>query len=63
MLIDPDGVRVGRFETELVDWRIGDKFEYEGRQWRILEIRPEVSTAVSYLGVWVVVQAREPSSG
>jgi hypothetical protein len=59
LLIDPDGMRIGRFETELVDWRVGDRFQYEDRQWRIVEIRPEVSTTVSYLGVWVVVGARE----
>ena len=61
LLIDPDGVRIGRFETELVDWRVGDRFQYEDRQWRIVELRPEVSTAVAYLGVWVVVDAREPA--
>ncbi len=61
LLIDADGVRIGRFETELVDWRVGDRFQHEGHQWRIVELRPEVSTAVAYVGVWVVVDAREPA--
>jgi hypothetical protein len=61
LLIDSDGVRIGRFETELVDWRVGDRFQHEDRQWRIVELRPEVSTAVAYVGVWVVVDAREPA--
>lgn len=54
MLIDEDGTRIGRFETELVQWRVGDTFEFEGAPWRIVEMLPEVSTAVAYLGVWII---------
>lgn len=54
MLIDTDGVRIGRFETDVTTWRPGDTFDFEERVWRILEMLPEVSTAVAYLGVWVV---------
>lgn len=57
MLIDRDGARIGRFETSQVEWRIGDCLDLEDRQWRILEMLPEVSTAVAYLGVWVVEES------
>ena len=54
MLIDRDGQRVGRLETARLDWKVGDEFELEGDSWQIVEMLPEVSTAITYNAVWVV---------
>ncbi len=54
MLVDRDGHRIGRYETSQIEWPPGSTFEYEGQRFEIIEILPEVSTAVAYLGVWVV---------
>lgn len=53
MVIDEDGQRVGRFETEDPDWSAGDAFDLDDQVWRIVEILPEVSTMVAYNAVWV----------
>ena len=57
MVIDEDGRRVGRFETEDLDWRAGDTFALDEQTWRIVEILPEVSTMVAYNAVWVATPA------
>ena len=57
MLIDRDGQRVGRLETARLDWQVGDEFELEGDSWQIVEMLPEVSTAITYNAVWVVAPA------
>jgi hypothetical protein len=54
MLIDGDGQRVGSFDTTQIVWEPGETFEVDDRVWRIVEMLPEVSTAVVYHGVWVV---------
>ena len=54
MLIDNDGQRVGSFEPDQLVWEVGDTFEVDGQRWEIVEMLPEVSTAVVYHGVWVV---------
>ena len=53
MIIDADGQRIGRFESSDLGWTAGDVFELDAREWRIVEILPEVSTAVTYNEVWV----------
>jgi hypothetical protein len=58
LLIDADGQRVGRFETQQIGWKTGDVFELDGMRWQISEILPEVSTMVTYNAVWVVIPAR-----
>jgi hypothetical protein len=60
MLIDSDGQRVGNFEPAQLEWQVGDTFEADDQQWRILEMLPEVSTAVVYHGVWVVEPVAPP---
>ncbi|MGZ4409567.1 MAG: hypothetical protein ACXVY6_12355 [Gaiellaceae bacterium] len=57
MVIDEDGQRVGRFETGDANWRAGDVFALDEQMWRIVEIRPEVSTMVAYNAVWVAAPA------
>jgi hypothetical protein len=57
LLIDADGRRIGRFETERIGWAAGHVFELDGERWRISEILPEVSTMVTYNAVWVVAPA------
>ena len=54
LLIDGDGQRVGRFESQRFDWKASDVFELDGTRWRIDEILPEVSTMVTYNAVWVL---------
>jgi hypothetical protein len=54
---DTDGQRVGRFETSQFLWGVGATVESDEARWRIVEILPEVSTAVVYHGVWVVAPA------
>lgn len=62
MVIDEDGRRVGRFESDDPSWRTGDTFTLDGNdeQMRIVEVLPEVSTMVSYNAVWVAVPVAEP---
>jgi hypothetical protein len=57
MLIDGDGQRVGSFDTTQIVWEAGETFEVDDQSWRIVEMLPEVSTAVVYHGVWVVEPA------
>jgi hypothetical protein len=57
MVIDEDGQRVGRFETDDPNWRAGDIFALDEQMWRIVEILPEVSTMVVYNAVWVATPA------
>jgi len=57
MVIDPDGQRIGRFESSELEWRPGDVFTFDDREWRIVEILPEVSTMVAYNAVWVAAPA------
>ena len=57
MLIDSDGQRVGSFDTTQIVWETGATFEADDQLWRIVEMLPEVSTAVVYHGVWVVAPA------
>jgi hypothetical protein len=57
MVIDEDGRRVGRFETDDPSWRAGDTFALDEQMWRIVEILPEVSTMVAYNAVWVATPA------
>jgi len=59
MVVDEDGQRVGRFETEELDWRAGDTFSLEEETWRIVEILPEVSTMVAYNAVWVAAPSTD----
>jgi hypothetical protein len=53
LVIDEDGQRIGRFESEDPSWRPGDTFALDEQTWRIVEILPEVSTMVAYNAVWV----------
>jgi hypothetical protein len=69
MVIDEDGQRVGRFESEDPNWRAGDTFTLDEQMLRIVEILPEVSTMVAYNAVWVATpvsdddeQATDPVS-
>ncbi|HEY2373750.1 MAG TPA: hypothetical protein VGH82_14600 [Gaiellaceae bacterium] len=59
MVIDEDGQRVGRFETDDLNWRAGDIFALDEQTWRIVEILPEVSTMVAYNAVWLAAPAIE----
>jgi hypothetical protein len=57
MVIDEDGRRVGRFESDDPNWRAGDTFTLDERVFRIVEVLPEVSTMVAYNAVWVATPA------
>ena len=57
LIIDEDGRRIGRFDTNEIAWKCGDIFQLEDRSWRIVEILPEVSTMVAYNAVWVATPA------
>jgi hypothetical protein len=59
MVIDEDGQRIGRFESDDPNWRAGDTFTLDEQLLRILEILPEVSTMVAYNAVWVVTPATD----
>jgi hypothetical protein len=59
MVIDEDGQRVGRFETDDPNWRAGDVFALDEQTRRIVEILPEVSTMVAYNAVWIAAPAVE----
>lgn len=59
MVIDEDGRRVGRFESDDPDWRAGDTFTLDEQILRIVEILPEVSTMVAYNAVWVAAPATD----
>jgi len=59
MVVDEDGQRVGRFESEDLNWRAGDTFLLEEQMWRVIEILPEVSTMIAYNAVWVAVPVTE----
>lgn len=57
MVIDEDGQRLGRFESEDPNWRAGDTFTLDEQVLRIVEVLPEVSTMVAYNAVWVATPA------
>ena len=57
MVINEDGQRVGRFETDDANWRAGDIFALDEQIWRVVEILPEVSTMIGYNAVWVAAPA------
>jgi hypothetical protein len=57
MVIDDDGQRLGRFESDDPSWRAGDTFTLDEQMLRIVEILPEVSTMVAYNAVWVAASA------
>jgi hypothetical protein len=59
MVVDEDGQRIGRFETEDPNWRAGDMFALDEDVWRLVEVLPEVSTMVAYNAVWVAAPALE----
>jgi len=59
MVIDEDGQRIGRFESEAPEWRAGDTFTLDEQMLRIVEILPEVSTMVAYNAVWVATPASD----
>jgi hypothetical protein len=59
MVIDEDGQRVGRFDSEDPNWRAGDTFTLDEQVLRIVEILPEVSTMVAYNAVWVTTPATD----
>jgi hypothetical protein len=59
MVIDEDGQRVGRFESEDPNWRAGETFTLDDHVLRIVEILPEVSTMVAYNAVWVATPASD----
>jgi hypothetical protein len=59
MVIDEDGRRVGRFESDDPNWRAGDIFTLDEQLLRIVEILPEVSTMVAYNAVWVATPAAD----
>ena len=57
MVIDEDGQRVGRFDSDDPNWQPGDAFTLDEQWLRIVEILPEVSTMVAYNAVWVSAPA------
>ena len=57
MVIDGDGRRVGRFDSNDPGWLAGDTFTLNEQMFRIVEILPEVSTMTAYNAVWVVTPA------
>jgi hypothetical protein len=59
MVIDEDGRRVGRFESDDPNWRAGDTFTLDEQVFRVVEVRPEVSTMVAYNAVWVATPATD----
>jgi hypothetical protein len=59
MVIDEDGQRLGRFESENPSWRAGDTFTLKDQMLRIVEILPEVSTIVTYNAVWIAAPASD----
>jgi hypothetical protein len=59
MVIDEDGQRIGRFESDDPNWRAGDSFMLDEQVLRIVEILPEVSTMVAYNAVWVAIPATD----
>jgi len=58
MVIDEDGQRVGRFDSDDPNWHAGDTFTLDEQLLRIVEILPEVSTMVAYNAVWVTTPGR-----
>jgi hypothetical protein len=59
MVIDEDGQRVGRFDSDDPTWHAGDTFTLDEQLLRIVEILPEVSTMVAYNAVWVATPATD----
>jgi hypothetical protein len=59
MVIDEDGQRIGRFETDDPNWRAGHNFTLDAQMLRIVEILPEVSTMVAYNSIWVASPASD----
>ncbi|HVV58678.1 MAG TPA: hypothetical protein VHC45_09965 [Gaiellaceae bacterium] len=55
LVVDQDGHRLGRFESDRLDWAPGDVFrldEVDG-ELRLVEVLPDVSTMVEHNAVWV----------
>jgi hypothetical protein len=63
MVIDEDGRRVGRFDSDDPNWHAGDAFTLDEQVFRIVEILPEVSTMVAYNAVWVAAPATDEQAG
>lgn len=63
MVIDEDGQRLGRFESDDLNWHAGDTFTLDEQMLRIVEILPEVSTMVAYNAVWVATPATDEDDG
>ena len=59
MVVDEDGQRVGRFESDDPNWRAGDTFSLDEQAWRIVEVLPEVSTMIAYNAVWVATPSAD----
>lgn len=59
MVIDEDGRRVGRFDSDDPNWLAGDTFTLDEQVFRIVEVLPEVSTMVAYNAVWVATPATD----
>jgi hypothetical protein len=59
MVIDEDGHRLGRFDSDDPSWHAGDAFTLDEQWFRIVEILPEVSTMVAYNAVWVAAPATD----
>lgn len=59
LVVDRDGHRLGRFESDRLDWAPGDVFsvdEVDG-DLRLVEVLPDVSTMVDHNAVWVAQPA------
>jgi hypothetical protein len=54
LVVDQDGHRLGRFESDRLDWAPGDAFQLEEvGELRLVEVLPDVSTMVDHNAVWV----------
>jgi hypothetical protein len=53
LVVDQDGHRLGRFESDRLDWAPGDVFDLEDGEFRLVQVLPDVSTMVEHNAVWV----------
>ncbi len=53
LVVDQDGHRLGRFESDRLDWAPGDVFRLDDDELRLVEVLPDVSTMVEHNAVWV----------
>jgi hypothetical protein len=55
LVVDQDGHRLGRFESDRLDWAAGDVFRLDDEvgDLRLVEVLPDVSTMVDHNAVWV----------